>query len=116
MKRNRRAGVEDRWTKTIRDEHGNEKKVPTALNGKGKRWRARYVDDEGNERAKAFDRKVDAQSWLDSEVTAKLATGTYVAPQAGLITVEAVYETWSAAQPILHPTRRRCGAAYGSPT
>ena len=24
MKRNRRAGVEDRWTKTIRDEHGND--------------------------------------------------------------------------------------------
>jgi len=33
MKRNRRAGVEDRWTKTIRDEHGNEKKVPSARNG-----------------------------------------------------------------------------------
>ena len=87
MKRNRRAGVEDRWTKTIRDEHGNEKKVPSARNGKGKRWMARYVDDEGHERAKAFDREVDAQLWLDSEVTAKLATGTYVAPRAGLITV-----------------------------
>ena len=33
MKRNRRAGVEDRWTKTVRDEHGNAQKVPSARNG-----------------------------------------------------------------------------------
>ena len=104
MKRNRRAGVEDRWTKTIRDEHGNEKKVPSARNGKGKRWMARYVDDEGHERAKAFDRKADAQTWLDSEVTAKLATGTYVAPRAGLITVEEMYASWSATQGHLSPS------------
>jgi integrase len=64
---------------------------------------ARYVDDEGNERAKAFDRKADAQMWLDSEVTARLATGTYVAPKAGLLTVEEVYTPWSAAQGHLAP-------------
>jgi integrase len=112
MKRNRRAGVEDRWTKTIRDEHGNEKKVPSARNGKGKRWMARYVDDEGHERAKAFDRKVDAQMWLDSEVTANLATGTYVAPRAGLITVEEMYASWSTTQGHLSPgtTKTRCSA------
>ena len=34
-KRNRRAGVEDRWTKTVRDEHGNTQTVPSAANGKG---------------------------------------------------------------------------------
>src|SRR6478609_5231345 len=112
MKRNRRAGVEDRWTKSIRDEHGNEKKVPSARNGKGKRWMARYVDDEGHERVKAFDRKVDAQMWLDSEVTAKLATGTYVAPRAGLVTVGEVYASWSATQGHLSAstTKTRCSA------
>ena len=114
MKRNRRAGVEDRWTKTIRDEHGNEKKVPSARNGKGKRWMARYVDDEGHERAKAFDRKADAQMWLDSEVTAKLATGTYVAPRAGLITVEEMYASWSASRGHISPRRPRRGAAHGA--
>jgi integrase len=103
MKRNRRAGVEDRWTKTVRDEHGNKKKVPSANNGKGKRWRARYVDDQGNERARAFEKKRDAEVWLDNEVTAKLATGTYVAPKAGLITVEAVYTSWSAGQAHISP-------------
>ena len=107
MKRNRRAGVEDRWTKTIRDEQGNAQKGPSARHGTGKRWMARYVDDEGNERSKAFDRKADAQVWLDSEVTAKLATGTYVAPRAGLITVEEMYASWSATQGHLSPSTIR---------
>ena len=49
MKRNRRAGVEDRWSKTVHDEHGNARTVPSATHGQGKRWRARYVDDEGRE-------------------------------------------------------------------
>jgi hypothetical protein len=92
-KRNRRTGVEDRWTKTVRDEHGNNKKVPSANDGKGKRWRARYVDDQGHERAKAFDRKRDAEVWLDNEVTAKLAAGTYVSPKAGLVTIEEIYDS-----------------------
>src|SRR5258705_13742872 len=104
MKRNRRAGVEDRWTKTIRDEHGHAKKVSTDLHGKGKRWRARYVDDEGREHTKAFDRKADAQKWIDSDVTTKLVSGTYVPPQAGLITVEAIYDAWSGTQVHLAPT------------
>ncbi len=98
MKRNRRAGVEDRWTKTVRDEQGNTHKVPSARHGKGRRWMVRYVADDGRERTKAFERKADAQSWLDTEVIAKLATGTYVAPKAGLVTVAAVYEWWSASQ------------------
>jgi integrase len=112
MKRNRRAGVEDRWTKTVRDEHGNKKKVNSARHGQGKRWMARYVDDEGNERSKSFDRKVDAQTWLDNDVTAKLATGTYVAPRAGLLTVEEMHTSWSTTQGHLSPstTKTRCSA------
>jgi hypothetical protein len=103
MKRNHRAGVEDRWTKTLYDDHGNKQKVPSANYGKGKRWRARYVDDQGSEHAKAFDKKKDATGWLASGVTAKLATGTYVAPKAGLVSVGAVYALWSASQAHLAP-------------
>ncbi len=95
MTRGRRAGVEDRWTKTIRDEHGNQQKVPSARHGKGMRWLARYVDDEGCEHSKAVGRKADAQGWLDTEVTARLVTGTYVAPKAGLVTVGEIYAAWS---------------------
>jgi integrase len=97
MKRNRRAGVEDRWYRTIRDDHGNKQKVPSARHGNGMRWLARYVDHEGQEHSKAFERKVDAQNWLDAEVTARLVTGTYVAPKAGLVTVAEVYASWSVA-------------------
>ncbi len=57
QKRNWRSGVEDRWTKTDRDEHGNTKTVPSVNHGKGKRWRARYVDSNGREVAKGFGRK-----------------------------------------------------------
>jgi integrase len=98
MKRNRRSGVEDRWYKTVRDEHGNKQKVPGSEHARGMRWRARYVDDEGRQRSKMFDRKGDAQTWLDSEITPKLATGSYVSPEAGRVTVADVYAAWSAAQ------------------
>ncbi len=103
MKRNRRAGVEDRWTKTVRDKDGNTQKVPSARRGRGLRWMARFVDNEGRELTKSFDRKVEAQRWLDTEVTAKLVTGNYVAPRAGLVTVGAVHSSWSASQGHISP-------------
>ena len=114
MKRNRRAGVEDRWTKTVRDEDGNTQKVPSARHGKGLRWMARFVDNEGREQTKSFDRKVDAQMWLDTEVTAKLATGNYVAPRAGLVTVGAVYSSWSASQGHISPKTAATRKSYGT--
>jgi site-specific recombinase XerC len=91
--RGRRAGVEDRWTKT----DGNTK-VPSSEHGRGLRWRARYVDDDGRQHSKAFGRRVDAQTWLDNEVTAKFVAGTYVTPAAGRMTVAAMYTSWSAGQ------------------
>ena len=48
MKRNRRAGVEDRWTKTGRDDERNESKVPTIRHGEGLRWLADRGDDGGD--------------------------------------------------------------------
>lgn len=64
-------------------------------NGK---WRARYRDDAGREHARHFDRKVDAQRWLD-EVTASVLTGQYVDPRAGRITFRAYGEQWRQAKP-----------------
>lgn len=98
MRRNPRAGVEDRWYKTIRHPDGTTEAVPSARHGKGMRWMARWVDDEGQEQTKSFKRKVGAQSWLDTEVTAKLATGSYVPPGAGKLTVTEVYTSWSTSQ------------------
>jgi integrase len=93
MRRNRRAGVEDRWTKTVRDEHGNAQTVPSAASGTGKRWRARYVDERGREHAKGFTRKVDAQAWLDGQ-TAALVSGTHVAPRDAQLTVSQWCDMW----------------------
>lgn len=64
-------------------------------NGK---WRARYRDDAGKEHARHFDRKVDAQRWLD-EVTASVLTGQYVDPRAGRVTFRAYAEQWRQAKP-----------------
>ncbi|HEX3548583.1 MAG TPA: tyrosine-type recombinase/integrase [Mycobacterium sp.] len=93
MKRNRRAGVEDRWTKAVRDEHGNKQNVPSARHGVGLRWLARYVDDRGREHTKAFGRKVDAQRWLDNQ-TATIVSGTHVAPRDAQLTVEQWCDMW----------------------
>ncbi|ADG97516.1 integrase family protein [Segniliparus rotundus DSM 44985] len=98
VRRNRRANVEDLWTKTVYEVDpatGKKtgKKVPSKLHGKGKRWRARYVDDYGQELTKAFDRKADAQVWLDKQV-ASLVQGTHVSAQDAKITVEQWCERW----------------------
>jgi integrase len=93
MKRNRRAGVEDRWTKTVRDDAGNETKVPSARHGTGLRWLARYVDDQGREHTKAFGRKADAQNWLNKEVSDQV-TGTWTDPALSVITFGATAERW----------------------
>ena len=95
MKRNRRAGVEDRWSKTVRDEHGNARKVPSARDGKGQRWIARYVGHEGREHSKAFERKADAQTWLD-RVVSEQVTGTWTDPKLSGQTFGALAERWIA--------------------
>jgi integrase len=59
-------------------------------NGK---WRARYRDLDGKEHARHFDRKLDAQRWLD-EVTTSVVTGQYVDPRAGRVTFEKYAERW----------------------
>jgi integrase len=93
MTRNRRAGVEDRWTKTVRDTEGSTQAVPSVNHGKGKRWRARYVDDRGREHARGFTRKVDAQKWLDKQ-TAAIVSGSHVAPRDAQLTVEQWCDLW----------------------
>ena len=61
------------------------------------RWRARYRDANGKEHAEHFDRKVDAQRWVD-EVTASIVTGQYVDPRAARITLKEYAESGRQAQ------------------
>ncbi|MEU0545034.1 site-specific integrase [Nocardia sp. NPDC005978] len=93
VRRNRRAGVEDLWTKEVLDENHKARRVPSKLHGKGKRWRARYVDDVSGEHSKRFARKVDAQAWLDAQVST-LVQGTHVAPRDSQRTVEQWANEW----------------------
>lgn len=95
MKRNRRAGVEDRWTKTVRDADGNTRTVPSSACGKGSRWRARYVDEVGREHAQGFGRKVDAQRWLNKQVSDHV-TGTWTDPNLSGQTFGVLAERWFA--------------------
>ncbi len=50
------------------------------------KWRARYRDERGREHARHFERKVDAQRWLD-DVSTAVTSGTYVDPARSRITV-----------------------------
>lgn len=93
MTRGRRSGVEDLWHKTIRDENGDPQTVRSKRYGTGKRWRARYVADDGREQSKAFDRQADAKQWLRSQ-DATVVTGTHVAPRDAQITVQEWCDTW----------------------
>ena len=97
-KRNRRAGVDDLWTKTVRDPDGNTRTVPSARHGRGMRWRARYVDDRATSTPKRSRARLTRRHGWTTRSPAKLATGTYVTPQAGRVTVGAVYASWSASQ------------------
>ncbi|MGI8710996.1 MAG: tyrosine-type recombinase/integrase, partial [Acidimicrobiales bacterium] len=57
------------------------------------RYQARYRDAKGVEHSKRFDKRKDAQSWLDGVTTAK-RTGTYVDPKAGRTTVGELAPLW----------------------
>ncbi|WP_218024333.1 tyrosine-type recombinase/integrase [Nocardia lijiangensis] len=97
-RRNRRSGVEDLWTKEERLPDGTKHRIPSKLDGKGKRWRARYVDGSGREHSKIFARKVDAQAWLDGQ-TAAVVSGRHAPPSAGRVTVDVVAKAWLAGHP-----------------
>ena len=100
--RTQRGAVEDRWRKRVKDETGKTVEVPSAVAGQVTRWRARYVDDTGNEHARHFARKVDAQKWLD-QAMASLVRGDHVSPKTARLTVGEWSDTWLAG----YRTRRK---------
>src|SRR5688572_9552152 len=59
------------------------------------KWRARYRDERGRERAGHFPTRAKAQSWLD-EQTASIVTGAYADPRAGRVTFREYAEEWRA--------------------
>jgi integrase len=86
------ADVDDRWHVTV-----NGRKVRSTRYGQGKRWIARWRDEAGRQRSRAFERKVDAEKWM-ATVAADLTRGTYVDPAAGKETFRGYAERWRADQ------------------
>jgi integrase len=74
------AHVEDRWKRGAR-------------RGTGRRWRARYIDPDGRERSRSFDRKVDAERFL-AEIEHSKIVGSYRDPDAGRITLRKYAAGW----------------------
>ncbi len=121
-----RAGVEDRWHRSPRpheqvpypadtpgpgcwcvdSRHATPATlVTTVRHGRGKRWLARWVDHDGNERSKAFDRKAEAQRH-SIDVTTALTTGSYADPKRGAATFATVAEPWFDSKCGLKPKTR----------
>jgi hypothetical protein len=62
------------------------------------RWLARWRDPGGKQRKKSFDRKVDAQRWLD-QMRADTHRGQYIDPRAGTVLVGDLARTWADGRP-----------------
>jgi integrase len=69
------------------------------------RWYTRYRDPAGVQRTKTFDRKIDAERYLTSVESSKLA-GTYIDPAAGRLTVDVWARRWLDGQTHLKPSTR----------
>jgi integrase len=71
----------DQWTSP--DPEDPRKRIRNKRYGRGKRWLARWTDpDTSRERSKAFEKVVEAESFLARHAVSK-ADGTWVDPHAG---------------------------------
>jgi integrase len=120
LRRSSRAGVEDRWHRPPRKaeqitypadspgkvagtwcmdaKHGTPGTlVCTLRHGGGRRWLARWVGNDGQERTQSFERKADAQARVN-QVTSDVVTHTYVDTRKSAVTFRAISEEWLATQ------------------
>jgi integrase len=67
-------------------------------------WQARYTAPDGAERTKRFDRKVDAERWLDTN-GADMVRGSWIDPAAGQMTLRRYASEWLEGR-MLRPTTR----------
>src|SRR5829696_7679098 len=74
------AHVQDLWEKTV-----SGRRVRTSRYGQGNRWQARYLDPDGRERTRTFERKQDAERFVVT-MGADVLRGAYVDPNAGKVT------------------------------
>ena len=92
------AHIEDRWHRTVMGADGRPIKERTARYGNGLRWRARYLDPDGEERNRSFATKVMAEKFLTEVEHSKIA-GSYRDPDAGNVTLRKYAAGWVEAYP-----------------
>jgi hypothetical protein len=93
----------ERSCERIRESIPPSRKVRTARHGTGKRWLARWRDGNGQQRYRAFERKLDAERFL-AGLQADLLRGTYIDPREGKVTLQSYAELrWLPAQVHLRP-------------
>ena len=68
-------------------------------------WQARYTAPDGRERTKRFERRVDAERWLDANV-ADVTRGVWVDPDAGRIALSVYANDWLESRTDLRPSTR----------
>jgi len=86
--------VEDRWHVT----GPGGARTRTARYGTGLRWRVRYTGPDGRERGKSFERKADAERFMNA-TAADVNRGTWTDPAVGKLTLRRyVQETYLPAQ------------------
>ncbi|HMK98307.1 MAG TPA: site-specific integrase [Acidimicrobiales bacterium] len=78
---------------------------------RGARWQARYRGPDGRERSRRFDRKVDAERWLDLN-GADIARGRWVDPRLGQTMLREWSEKWAATTAANRPSTRERDARY----
>lgn len=99
--------IQDLWFKRGTDpDTGRSTRTKTRVHGKGKRYRVRYIDPNGDERSKCFpDRqKKQAENFL-LEVERDLRSGTYLDLAAGQVLFSSYAESWLASQTFQESTR-----------
>lgn len=85
------------------DEHGERKNRRDCLGS----WQARYRDANGDQKARNFGKKKEADAFLD-EVRGAVRQGTYLDPKRGEIIMEKWWEEWwPAHEPSRTTTRNR---------
>lgn len=97
------AHIEDRWYKPVRDESGaiivDRRGKPvlekTPLFGKGRRYRVRYLNPDGDERSKSFFDKEKrlAEDFMHS-IESDKARGTFVDPRSGRVKFRTYSTEW----------------------
>lgn len=75
------------------------------------RYRARYQGPDRRWRSRTFDRRIDAQRWLNNELV-KLDRGEWVDPRAGRTLFESVAERWMAGRAALRVSTRVRDRSY----